>query len=68
LSVLRACDTVLVSKGKKLLRFVLKEGVSDDDLAAVALGRTGNLRAPVIIIEKTCIVGFHADGYEEIFG
>ena len=66
--MLRACDTVLVAKGKKLLRFSLKEGVSDDELTKVALGRTGNLRAPAIRIAKTCIVGFHAEGYEELFG
>jgi arsenate reductase-like glutaredoxin family protein len=68
MELLRACETILVSKGKKLLRFSTQEGIEDEELAKVVLGRTGNLRAPAIIIDKICIVGFHAEGYEEIFG
>ena len=68
LALLRKCDAVLVAKGKKLLRFNLKEEVSDDELAKAALGRSGTLRAPAIQIGKTLIVGFHAEAYEELFG
>ena len=68
LKLLRQADTVLVAKGKRLLRFTLADGVEDDELAKVALGRSGTLRAPAIRIGKNFIVGFHAEGYEELFG
>ncbi|MEC7984630.1 MAG: hypothetical protein VX278_05670, partial [Myxococcota bacterium] len=41
LALIRKCNTVLVAKGKKLLRFSLKEDVTDDALAKVVLGRSG---------------------------
>ena len=68
LALARKGDFVWVSKGKKLLRFSLKEGVSDDDLAKVILGRAGTLRAPALRVGKTFVVGFHAEGYAELFG
>ena len=55
------------SKGKKLLRFSLKEDVSDDELAKAVLGRSGTLRAPAMQVGKTFVVGFHTEGYEELF-
>lgn len=32
------------------------------------LGRSGTLRAPAIRTGDTFIVGFHAEGYAELFG
>ena len=63
----KTANEVLVAKGKKLLRFDTKSGVDDDELAAVILGRSGTLRAPAIQVGTTFLVGFHAEGYEEIF-
>ena len=63
----KTANEVLVAKGKKLLRFDTKSGVDDDELASVILGRSGTLRAPAIQVGKTLLVGFHAEGYEEIF-
>ena len=68
LKLVRQADTVLVAKGKKLLRFQLSDGVTDDELAAVVLGRSGTLRAPAMLVGKSFVVGFHAEGYTEIFG
>jgi hypothetical protein len=67
IEIARKADTVLVAKGKKLLRFELSENVTDDELAAVILGRSGTLRAPAISIGRTFVVGYHADGYGELF-
>ncbi|MFT5684513.1 MAG: arsenate reductase-like glutaredoxin family protein [Myxococcota bacterium] len=64
----RKAEQVWVSKGKKLLKFDLSGDVSDDELAAVILGRSGTLRAPAFRTEDTFVVGFHADGYTELFG
>jgi len=69
LALVRACETVVVAKGKKALVFDLNnDAVSDDDLASVILGRSGTLRAPAIRTGGTFMVGFHAERYEEIFG
>ncbi len=64
----KASNQVLVSKGKKLLRFDTKAGADDEELAAAILGRSGTLRAPAIQVGKTFLVGFHAEGYDEVFG
>lgn len=69
LALARACETVIVAKGKKALVFDLKNDVvSDDALAAVILGRSGTLRAPAIRTAGTFLVGFNAEHYAEIFG
>ena len=67
LNLLKDADTVLVAKGKKLLRFSMKD-VDEDALAKAVLGRSGNLRAPAMQVGTSFIVGFHADGYQELFG
>ena len=67
LELMKQADTVWVAKGKKLLRFTTA-AAEDDALADVALGRSGTLRAPAIRVGRTFLVGFHADGYGEIFG
>ena len=67
LALMAEARTVLVAKGKKLLRFETRSA-DPDELASVILGRSGTLRAPAIRVGKTFLVGFHAEGYEEIFG
>ncbi len=57
-------NEVLVAKGKSVLRFDLKKAPpSPDELAAVVLGPTGNLRAPAARIGKRWVIGFHEDAY-----
>ena len=67
LSLLRQSKIVLVAKGKKLLRFDLTKGCSDADLTKVVLGRSGTLRAPAFRLGETFVVGFHQQGYEDLF-
>ncbi len=57
-----------VSKGKKLLKFDLGQGASDEELSKVILGRSGTLRAPAFRVGDIFVVGYHEDGYTEIFG
>lgn len=59
---------MLVSRGKKLVRITKGDDTSDDTLAGLILGRSGTLRAPAIQCGSTLLVGFHAEGYEEVFG
>ncbi len=56
-------------KGRKVTDFDLKKDKPrKDDLLAVMLGATGNLRAPTVVRGKTVLVGFNQDVYEEILG
>ena len=47
---------VIVSKGRNVRTF--KGGTTDDDNVAALLGPTGNLRAPILRVGKTVLVGF----------
>ncbi len=63
----RQAEEVWVSKGKKLIKFDLAAGASDEDIAGLILGRSGTLRAPAFRVGDIFVVGFHAEGYHEIF-
>jgi hypothetical protein len=54
---------VVVAKGKKTLSFQ----PGDPDLVGVALGRSGNLRAPTVKVGKRYLVGFNAEVWEGFF-
>ena len=58
---------IVVMKGKKVVTF---DPGSDEheDIAKVALGPTGNLRAPAVRTGKTWVIGFNEDAWTEIFG
>lgn len=61
-------NTVHIAKGKKLYTFdIKKEKPEDEELLKHMLGPHGNLRAPVVVKGKTLFVGFHAEGFEELF-
>ena len=68
LALARESRHVLVANRKKLLRFDLDGEVSDEEIAKAILGRSGTLRAPAIRVGDTFIVGFHPEGYAELFG
>ena len=67
MAVERVKRSVPASKGKKLLKFSAGSS-SDDELAKAILGRSGTLRAPAFRVGGTFVVGFHPEGYAEIFG
>jgi arsenate reductase-like glutaredoxin family protein len=68
LRLVRESDELWVARGKKLLRFEMAASPSDEALAKVILGRSGNLRAPAFRVGQRFVVGFHAEGYAELFG
>lgn len=69
LALLKAASTLYVAKGKKVTRVDLKKDrPSDDELAKMMLGPTGNLRAPTVRRGKTLLVGFNTDMYTEVLG
>lgn len=66
LNLARGASTVIVSRGKKIIRFAMKKDApADDELLGVMLGPTGNLRAPTIRRGVVLLVGFNEDVYTE---
>ena len=60
---------IIAARGKKVVRFHLaKDKPSRDDLLAVLLGPSGNLRAPTLRKGKKLLIGFDAGVYEEVLG
>ena len=70
LKLVGEASRLIVAKGKKLVDFDLKkkDRPSDEEILKHIMGPSGNLRAPTVKRGKTLVVGFHADGYPEIFG
>ena len=62
-------DRLVVAKGKRLTELDLtSEPPSDDVVAKLMLGPTGNLRAPTLRVGRTLVVGYNEQVFEETFG
>lgn len=60
---------VVATRGKQVVTFELKKDrPSDDQLLAVLLGPTGNLRAPTAWVGTTLVVGFSPEVYADVLG
>lgn len=60
-------DRLISGKGKSAVSVDLRKAKPDwQELAKLMIGPYGNLRAPVIRIGKTLIIGFHEETYREI--
>ncbi len=69
LKLAAAVSTVIVAKGKKVVRFNMrKDPPSEVTLLGHMLGPTGNLRAPTIRKGKTLVVGFDEASYAALLG
>jgi arsenate reductase-like glutaredoxin family protein len=65
----RAAQRIVVAKGKKVTTLDLHSASpADDVLAGLMLGPTGNLRAPIMRIGQTILVGYNDQAFTEIFG
>ena len=69
LKLAKSVERVVAGKGKKVIVFDMKGSLpSDDELAAVLLGPTGNLKAPTLKIGNTLLVGFSEEAYRQTLG
>ena len=67
-SILSDVDEIYFSKGKKVVHINLnREKPGKEELSALLLGPTGNLRAPTLKKGRTLIVGFDPATYEKLF-
>jgi hypothetical protein len=62
---LKLAEKVVVGKGKKVQLYTPAPAVKDLLMNDV-LGRTGNLRAPVLQVGNSYYVGYNAAMYEEL--
>jgi arsenate reductase-like glutaredoxin family protein len=63
LVIARQVDRVIATKGKKRTEIDMRQKPSDDEVIALLLGPTGNIRAPLIRVGKTLVAGFDPDVY-----
>jgi len=65
----RAAHRLVAAKGKKITTLDLQSTApADDVLAGLMLGPTGNLRAPIMRVGQTILVGYNDQAFTEIFG
>ena len=67
LALVRQMQRLVVAKGKQTIDLaVTRTTPTDDDLRALIIGPSGNLRAPAMRVGKTLIVGFTPDGLRAV--
>ena len=65
----REAHRLIAAKGKKVTTIDLRTvPPADEVLAGLMLGPTGNLRAPIMRVGQTILVGYNDQAFTEIFG
>jgi arsenate reductase-like glutaredoxin family protein len=63
----RKFNEIYASKGTKLVHVDLrKEDLDDEQLEALIIGPSGNLRAPTLQVGKTLLIGFNEESYSKV--
>ena len=63
LKLARETNEVYATKGKTVIHLDMRTNPSDDEVAALVVGPSGNLRAPTLRRGKTLLVGFDSATY-----
>jgi hypothetical protein len=67
--MVREAHRLIAAKGKKVTAIDLRTAPPPDDvLAGLMLGPTGNLRAPVMRVGQTILVGYNEQAFTDMFG
>ena len=67
--MVRESHCLIAAKGKKVTTIDLRTAPpADDVLAGLMLGPTGNLRAPIMRVGQTLLVGYNDQTFMDIFG
>lgn len=53
-------------KGKTIRRLAPSADTPDDDIAALIIGPSGNLRAPAFFVGNRLVIGFEEATYREL--
>ena len=65
MTIARRADEIVSAKGKNVKRLKPKNA-ADEDIAALIIGPSGNLRAPAFFVGKRLIIGFEEETYREV--
>lgn len=65
-SLLGDAQEIVIAKGKKALTFSSADA-DWSEIESIALGRSGNLRAPTVKVGKRALVGFSAEVWDAFF-
>ena len=63
---IKGANKVIVAKGRKVQSF--PGGKASKEIVDALLGPTGNLRAPMMRVGKTLLVGFDESSYADVLG
>ena len=67
--MVREAHRLITAKGKKVTTIDLQSAPpADDVLAGLLLGPTGILRAPIMRVGQTILVGYNNQAFIDIFG
>lgn len=66
LAMAKKAKRVVAARGKRVV--TLDRSATEDELLAVLLGPTGNLRAPAAMVGDTLMVGFNPEVYQQVLG
>lgn len=65
IALARQATEIVAAKGKTVKRLDPRaSGVTDDDIAALVIGPSGNLRAPALRVGGKLVIGFEPGMYE----
>jgi len=69
LAMVREAHRLIAAKGKKVTTIDLHTAPpADEVLAGLMLGPTGNLRAPIMRVGQTIVVGYNDQAFIDVFG
>ena len=63
LALAREMNEIYATKGTNMIHLDMRTNPSDDEVAALVVGPSGNLRAPTLRRGKTLLVGFDGATY-----
>jgi len=67
LALAQKASTIIAAKGSKITALDLKKDKpSNEDIAAVMMGPTGNLRAPTLLVGSILYIGFNEEAYKKM--
>jgi hypothetical protein len=67
--MVREAHRLIAAKGKKVTTINLRTAPpADDVLVGLMLGPTGNLRAPIMRVGQTILVGYNDQAFIDVFG
>lgn len=67
MALAQKASMIIAAKGSKITTLDLKKDKpSDEDIAALIMGPTGNLRAPTLLVGSTLFIGFNEEAYKKL--